>query len=143
MASAGAGAPIYMELRRFTFRQQQICYFFSVGHQRIFIWRRVMNLGISICTMTIGGIAAGNVLADVTASPAVASSVSDKETTSRVGMVLAKHPDFGVQYSVSTRHNVVHLDGILATGLMKRTAEALAMDITGVKQVIDLAGIAK
>ena len=43
-----------------------------------------MNLRISICTMIIGGIAAGNVLADVTASPTVASSVSDKETTSRV-----------------------------------------------------------
>jgi hypothetical protein len=30
----GAGALIYMELRRFTFRQQQICYFFPVDHQR-------------------------------------------------------------------------------------------------------------
>ena len=102
-----------------------------------------MNLRISICTMIIGGIAAGNVLADVTASPAVASSVSDKEITNRVQMVLAKHPDLGVQYSVSTRHGVVYIDGIFATGLMKRTAEALAMDVTGVKQVIDLAGISK
>jgi len=34
-ASGGAGAPIYMELRRFTFRQQQICYFFPVDHQRV------------------------------------------------------------------------------------------------------------
>jgi len=115
-ASGGAGAPIYMELRRFTFRQQQICYFFPVDHQRgswggrsaasqglrrsrgeprtssvhgdftfsSINWRRVVNLRISICTMIIGGIAAGNVLADVTASPTVASSVSDKETTSRV-----------------------------------------------------------
>jgi len=102
-----------------------------------------MNLRISICTMIIGGIAAGNVLADDTASPAVASSVSDAEITSRVRMVLAKHPELGVQYSVSTRHGVVYLDGIFATGLMSSTAEALAMDVTGVKQVIDLAGIAK
>jgi osmotically-inducible protein OsmY len=102
-----------------------------------------MNLRISICTMIVGAIAAGNVLADVTASPAVASSVSDKETTSRVRMVLANHPDLRVQYSVSTRHRVVYLDGIFATGLMKSTAEALAMDVTGVKQVIDLAGISK
>jgi osmotically-inducible protein OsmY len=102
-----------------------------------------MNLRFSICTMTIGGIAAGNVLADVTASPAVASSVSDQKTTSRVRMVFANHPDMGVQYSVSTRHGVVYLDGIFATGLMKRTAEALAMDVAGVKQVIDLAGISK
>ena len=102
-----------------------------------------MNLRISICTMIIGGIAAGNVLAEVAASPAVASSVSDQETTSRVRMALANHPDLGVEYSVSTRHGVVYLDGIFATGLMKRTAEALAMDVTGVKQVVDLAGIDK
>jgi osmotically-inducible protein OsmY len=102
-----------------------------------------MNLRISICPMIIGAIAAGNVLADVTALPAVASSVSDKETTSRVRMVLANHPDLGVQYSVSSRHGVVYLDGTFATGLMKINAEALAMDVTGVKQVIDLAGIAK
>ena len=76
-------------------------------------------------------------------SPSVASSVSDKETTSRVRMVLANHPDLGVQYSVSTRHGVVYLDGIFATGLMQRSAEALAMDVTGVKQVIDLSGISK
>jgi osmotically-inducible protein OsmY len=93
--------------------------------------------------MIIGGIAAGNVLADATASPAVASSVSDKEITSRVRMVLAKHPDLGVQYSVSTRHGVVYIDGIFATGLMKTTAEALAMDVAGVRQVIDLASISK
>jgi osmotically-inducible protein OsmY len=102
-----------------------------------------MNLRISICTMIIGGIAVGNVLADVTASPAIALSVSDQETTSRVRMALAKHPDLGVQYIVSTRHGVVYLDGIFATGLMKRTAEALAMDVSGVKRVIDLAGISK
>jgi osmotically-inducible protein OsmY len=102
-----------------------------------------VNLRISICTMIIGGIAAGNVLADVTASPAVASSVSDKETTGRVRMVLADHPELGFQYSVSTRHGVVYLDGIFATGLMKSSAEELAMDVTGVKQVIDLAGISK
>jgi osmotically-inducible protein OsmY len=102
-----------------------------------------MNRRMSICTMIIGGIVAGNVLADVTASPAVESSVSDKETTSRVRKVLAAHPDLGVQYSVSTRHGVVYLDGIFATDLMKRTAEALAMGVTGVKQVIDLAGISK
>jgi osmotically-inducible protein OsmY len=102
-----------------------------------------MNLRISIFTMIIGGIAAGNVLADATASPAVASSASDKETTSRVRMVFADHPDLGVQYNVSTRHGVVYLDGIFSTGLMKRTAETLAMDVTGVKQVIDLAGISK
>ena len=76
-------------------------------------------------------------------SPSVASSVSDKETTSRVRMVLANHPDLGVQYSVSARHGVVYLDGIFATGLMQRSAEALAMDVTGVKQVIDLSGISK
>src|SRR6266436_6431810 len=76
-------------------------------------------------------------------SPAVASSVSDKETTSRVRMVLANHPGLGVQYSVSTRRGVVYLDGIFATGLMKSTAQELAMDVTGVKQVIDLAGISK
>jgi osmotically-inducible protein OsmY len=102
-----------------------------------------MTLRISICAMIIGGIAAGNVLADVTASPPVASSVSDEEITSRVRMVLANHPDLGVQYSVSTRHGVVYLDGIFATGLLKRTAEELAMDVTGVKQVIDVAGISK
>jgi osmotically-inducible protein OsmY len=102
-----------------------------------------MNLRISLCTMIIGGIAAGNVLADVTASPAVASSVGEKETASRVRMVFADHPDLGVQYSVSTRRGVVYLDGMFATGLMKRTAEALAMDVMGVKQVIDLAGIDK
>jgi osmotically-inducible protein OsmY len=93
--------------------------------------------------MIIGGIAAGNVLADASTSPAVASSVSDKEITSRVRMVLANHPELGVQYSVSTRHGVVYLDGIFATGLLKRTAEELAMDVTGVKQVIDVAGISK
>jgi osmotically-inducible protein OsmY len=38
---------------------------------------------------------------------------------------------------------VVYLDGIFATGLLKRTAEELAMDVTGVKQVIDVAGISK
>jgi osmotically-inducible protein OsmY len=38
---------------------------------------------------------------------------------------------------------VVYLDGVFATGLMKSTAEELAMDVTGVKQVIDLAGISK
>jgi osmotically-inducible protein OsmY len=102
-----------------------------------------MNLRISLCTMIIGGIAAGNVLADASTSPAVASSVSDKEITSRVRMVLANHPELGVQYSVSTRHGVVYLDGIFATGLLKRTAEELAMDVTGVKQVIDVAGISK
>ena len=102
-----------------------------------------MNLRISICTMIIGGIAAGNVLADATASPAVASSVSDKETTSLVRMAFADHPDLGVQYSVSTRHGVVYIDGIFATGLMKTTAEALAMDVAGVRQVIDLASISK
>ena len=102
-----------------------------------------MNLRISICTMIIGGIAAGNVLADATASSAVASSLSDKEITSRVRMVLANHPDLGVQYSVSTRHGVVYLDGIFATGLMKSTAQELAMNVTGVKHVIDLAGISK
>jgi osmotically-inducible protein OsmY len=102
-----------------------------------------MNLRISICTMIIGGIAAGNVLADVTATPAVASSVSDKETSSRVRTVLANHPDLGVQYSVSTRHGVVYLDGTFTTGLMKRTAVALATDIPGVNKVIDLAGISK
>jgi osmotically-inducible protein OsmY len=102
-----------------------------------------MNLRIAICTIIIGGIAAGNVLADVAASPAVAASVSDKEITTRVRMVLAKHPDLGVQYSVSTRHGVVYIDGIFATGLMKTTAEALAMDVAGVKQVIDLASISK
>ena len=101
-----------------------------------------MNLRISLCTMIIGGIAAGNVLADASTSPAAASSVSDK-ITSRVRMVLAKHPELGVQYSVSTRHGVVYLDGIFATGLLKRTAEELAMDVTGVKQVIDVAGISK
>jgi len=89
-----------------------------------------MNLRISLCTMIIGGIAAGNVLADASTSPAVASSVSDKEITSRVRMVLANHPELGVQY-------------IFATGLSKRTAEELAMDVTGVKQVIDVAGISK
>jgi osmotically-inducible protein OsmY len=102
-----------------------------------------MNLRIAICTIIIGGIAAGNVLADVATSPAVASSVSDKEITTRVRMVLAKHPDLGVQYTVSTRHGVVYIDGIFATGLMKTTAEALAMDVAGVKQVIDLASISK
>jgi osmotically-inducible protein OsmY len=102
-----------------------------------------VNLRISICTMIIGGIAAGSVLADVATSPAVASSVSDKEITTRVRMVLAKHPDLGVQYTVSTRHGVVYIDGIFATGLMKTTAEALAMDVAGVKQVIDLASISK
>jgi osmotically-inducible protein OsmY len=102
-----------------------------------------MTLRISICAMIIGGTAAGNVLADVTASPPVASSVSDEEITSRVRMVLANHPDLGVQYSVSTRHGVVYIDGIFATGLMKTTAEALAADVTGVKQVIDLASISK
>ena len=102
-----------------------------------------MNLRISICTMIIGWIAAGNVLADDTASAAVASTVSDKEITSRVRMVLAKHPELGVEYSVSTRHGVVYIDGIFATGLMKKTAEALAMDVTGVKRVVDVAGISK
>ena len=76
-------------------------------------------------------------------SPAVASSVSDKEITGHVRMVLANHPGVGVQYSVSTRHGVVYLDGVFATGLMKSTAEELAMDVTGVKQVIDFAGISK
>jgi hypothetical protein len=33
-ASGGAGAPIYMELRPFTLRQQRICYVFPVDHQR-------------------------------------------------------------------------------------------------------------
>jgi osmotically-inducible protein OsmY len=102
-----------------------------------------MNLRISICTMIIGGLAAGSVLADATASPAVASSVSDKDTISRVRTALAGHPNLGVQYSVSTRRGVVYLDGMFSTGLMKRTADALAMDVTGVKQVIDLAGIDK
>jgi|ERR1700722_14766641 osmotically-inducible protein OsmY len=76
-------------------------------------------------------------------SPAIASSVSDKEITSRVRMVLANHPGVGVEYTVSTRGGVVYLDGVFATGLMKSTAEELAMDVTGVKQVIDLAGISK
>jgi osmotically-inducible protein OsmY len=107
-----------------------------------------MNLRISICTMIIGGLVAGSVLADATASPAVASSavassVSDKDTISRVRTALAGHPNLGVQYSVSTRRGVVYLDGMFSTGLMKRTADALAMDVTGVKQVIDLAGIDK
>jgi osmotically-inducible protein OsmY len=102
-----------------------------------------MNPRISICTMIIGWIAAGNVFADDTASPAVASAVSDKEITGRVQMVLAKHPELGVEYSVSTRDGVVYIDGVFATGLMKTTAEALAMDVMGVKQVIDVAGISK
>jgi hypothetical protein len=33
-ASGGGGAQIYKELRRFTFTQQQICYFFLVDHQQ-------------------------------------------------------------------------------------------------------------
>jgi len=49
-----------------------------------------MNFWISICTMIIGGISAGNVLADVTASQAVASSVRDKEITSRSQTVAAR-----------------------------------------------------
>jgi osmotically-inducible protein OsmY len=102
-----------------------------------------MNLRISICTMIIGAIAAGNVLADATASAAVASSVGDKDTVGRVRTALAGHPDLGVQYRVSTRNGVVYLDGIFTTGLMKRTAEAVAMNVTGVKQVVDLAGIDK
>jgi osmotically-inducible protein OsmY len=102
-----------------------------------------MNLRISLCTMIISGVTAGSVLADVSVSPVVATSVSDEEITSRVQMVLAKHPDLGVQYSVSTRHGVVYLEGIFATGEMKTTAEALATEVSGVNKVVDLAGISK
>ena len=102
-----------------------------------------MNPRFWLFTMLISWIAAGSVLADVSGSQEVTTSVSDKEITSRVRKVFAKHPDLGVQYSVSTRHGVVYLKGIFSSGLMKSTAEALAMDVTGVKQVVDLAGISK
>jgi len=44
---------------------------------------------------------------------------------------------------VHTRHGVVFIDGIFTTGLMKSTAEALAQEVSGVKKVVDSAGISK
>jgi osmotically-inducible protein OsmY len=57
--------------------------------------------------------------------------------------ILNMYDDYRLDRGRQTRHGVVYIDGIFATGLMKTTAEALAMDVTGVKQVIDLAGISK
>jgi len=102
-----------------------------------------MNLRISICAFLVGGFAAGTALADVPARQTDASPFGDKDITSRVEMHLSNHPDLGTTYSVHTRHGVVFIDGIFTTGLMKSTAEALAQEVSGVKKVVDSAGISK
>jgi hypothetical protein len=139
-ASRGAGAPIYMKLRRFTFRQQQICYFFPVDHQR---------------GSWVGRSAASGALENLVEHRGQARS---RRLYFLIDQLEACHESSNLNMYDDYRWNpgrqrtrrrcrlagsVVYLDGIFATGLMNRTAEALAMDVTGVKQVIDLAGISK
>jgi len=102
-----------------------------------------MNFRSLICAFLVGGFAAGTALADVPARQTDGSPHGDKDITSRVEMHLSNHPDLGTTYSVHTRHGVVFIDGIFTTSLMKATAEGLAQDVSGVKKVIDSAGISK
>ena len=102
-----------------------------------------MNLRSSIGAFLVGGFAAGTALADVPARQTDTALVGDRDITSRVEMHFANHPDLGTTYSVYTRHGVVFIDGIFTTGLMKANAEALAQEVSGVKKVVDSAGISK
>jgi osmotically-inducible protein OsmY len=102
-----------------------------------------MNFRSSICAVLVGGFAASTAFADVPAMQTVASPFGDKDITSRVETRLGNYPDLGTTYSVHTRHGVVFIDGIFTTGLMKATAEELAQEVSGVKKVVDLAGISK
>jgi osmotically-inducible protein OsmY len=87
------------------------------------------------------GAAASNVFADDTLPQAVVSSTNDAALSRSVKTLLVDHPDLGWEYTVSARHGVVYLYGLFATNLEKADAMEFAMEVKGVKDVVDLAGV--
>jgi hypothetical protein len=63
--------------------------------------------------------------------------VTDGKITAELQSRLDKIADLGPPHSivVQTRNNIVYLNGPVDTGLEKRMAESIAMQITGVTQV--------
>jgi osmotically-inducible protein OsmY len=68
---------------------------------------------------------------------------SDQQINDQVAEVLQQHPDLGTGIKSHTKHGVVYLTGTVPTSLQKETAEQLAGSVSGVKKVIDNAGVEK
>ena len=71
------------------------------------------------------------------------AAADDAAITKQVNAVFAQHADLGTQLHVQTLKGIVYIHGIVANELSKANADSLAKTVSGVKDVIDDAGVAK
>jgi osmotically-inducible protein OsmY len=71
------------------------------------------------------------------------TSPSDEKTTANVQKMIDQHPDLGPPgaIQVQTQDHVVYLNGMVADGLERETAESVALHTPGVTKVVDLVAV--
>jgi osmotically-inducible protein OsmY len=67
----------------------------------------------------------------------------DEVVTRHVQELFAAHTDLGPLLYVQTIHGTVYITGTVSSGLVKENAESLAKTVSGVKGIVDTAGISK
>ena len=85
------------------------------------------------CVLALAGAVSG------CATESSGEKMTDERITAELQSRLDKIADLGPPHSivVQTREHVVYLNGEVDTGLEKRMAESIAMQITGVSQVVN------
>jgi hypothetical protein len=68
---------------------------------------------------------------------------ADKEISRHVELLIAQHPDLGTQLTVRTKNGVVYLGGTAFTVFSQSNAESVALQVPGVKGIVDLSGISE
>jgi osmotically-inducible protein OsmY len=72
------------------------------------------------------------------------TSADDEKITANVETLIDQHPDLGPPgaIQVQTQDHVVYLNGIVADGLERETAESVALDAPDVTKVVDSVAVA-
>jgi osmotically-inducible protein OsmY len=85
------------------------------------------------CALALAGAVSG------CATESSGERMTDEKITAELQSRLDKIADLGPPHSivVQTRNHIVYLNGAVDTGLEKRMAESIAMQITGVTQVVN------
>lgn len=71
------------------------------------------------------------------------AAANDEAITKQVNAVFSQHADLGTQWHVQTIKGIVYIHGIVANSLAKANADSLAKTVSGVKDVVDDAGVDK
>jgi osmotically-inducible protein OsmY len=94
-------------------------------------------------TLAVALLMAGALAACATSAPS-RGGIDDAKVTANVQAQLQQHPDLGPPNSidVQTIGHVVYLNGLVSDGLLRSTAESVAMNAPGVVRVVNSIAVA-